>query len=168
MTRHEPLAVPFRNAAQQPAPSGAGWSLALLLACAAGVVLLNPVGYRGGGGDDFQYLEFARCWVAHGPCLPLDHWDTRLPLILPMAASLKLFGETRWALSLTPLVYALAALILFHAIVRRLFGASVALIAGLLLLTAPVFAAAILQPNGDIPELAFQLGAVLLGTARLR
>ena len=162
MTRHEPLAVPFRFTASQPASSGAGWSLALLLICTAAVVLLNPIGFRGGGGDDFQYLEFARCWVANGPCLPIDHWDTRLPLILPMAASLKLFGESRWALSLAPLVYALAALILFHAVVKRLFGAVVALVGGLLLLTAPVFAATILQPNGDVPELAFQLAAVLL------
>ncbi len=162
MTRHEPLAVPFRFTADQPASFGAGWSLFILLACAAAVVLLNPIGFRGGGGDDFQYLEFARCWVANGPCLPVDHWDTRLPLILPIAASLKLFGESRWALSLAPLLYALAALILFHAVVRRLFGTIVALVAGLLLLTAPVFATAILQPNGDIPELAFQLAAVLL------
>jgi 4-amino-4-deoxy-L-arabinose transferase-like glycosyltransferase len=162
VTRHEPLAVPSRFAASQPASSGAGWSLALLLVSAAAVILLNPIGFRGGGGDDFQYLQFARCWVANGPCLPTDHWDVRLPLILPMAASLKLFGESRWALSLVPLIYALSALILLHAVASRLFGATVALVAGLLLLTAPVFATAILQPNGDIPELAFQLAAVLL------
>jgi 4-amino-4-deoxy-L-arabinose transferase-like glycosyltransferase len=162
VTRHDPLAIPDRIAAPRAPGISASLSLALLLVCAVAVVLINPVGFRGGGGDDFQYLDFARCWVKHGPCLPVDHWDTRLPLIMPMAATLALFGEGRWTLSITPLVYALAALVLFHAIVRRLFGATVALVAGVLLVTAPVFAGAILQPNGDIPELAFQLAAVLL------
>lgn len=161
MTRHEPLAIPD-NIAAPPRGLSAGWSLALLLICTMAVVLLNPVGFRGGGGDDFQYLDFARCWAKYGSCLPLDHWDTRLPLIVPMAGGLALFGDSRWAISLVPLAYALTAVGLFHAIVRRMFGAAAALVAGLLLVTAPVFAGAILQPNGDIPELAFQLAAVLL------
>jgi 4-amino-4-deoxy-L-arabinose transferase-like glycosyltransferase len=161
VTRHDSLAVPW-DAQEPPLALSASWSLALLLACTVAVILFNPVGFRGGGGDDYQYLEFARCWAAHGPCLPTDHWDTRLPLIVPMAGALLLFGDGRLAVSLVPLAYALAAVVLFHAIVRRLFGGTAALIAGVLLVTVPVFAGAILQPNGDIPELAFQLAAVLL------
>lgn len=131
-----------------------------LLALAAFIVWLNPVGYVGGGGDDWHYLISAECWAATGPCLPQDHWSARWPLIAPMAGAVALFGESRAALALVPLVYALFSLLLLSTVAHRLFGRASALIAGAALLLTPAFATLMVKPNVDLVELAFLLGAL--------
>src|SRR6188472_870872 len=65
------------------------------------VLLINPVGYSGGGRDDTRYLEAARCWVEAGRvCLPHDHWMTRWPAIAPLASAVSLGGLNRTAVGL--------------------------------------------------------------------
>ncbi|MEA3041457.1 MAG: hypothetical protein QOC65_946 [Sphingomonadales bacterium] len=132
-----------------------------LLAFALLLYWINPVGYVGGGGDDWQYLIASECWAAHGPCLPHDHWWARWPLVAPMAASISLFGESRAALALVPLLYSAAILLLLARIVERIAGRRAALVAGCALLLTPIFAIQLARPNIDHPELAFLLVALL-------
>lgn len=134
----------------------AAWLLCLL----AALLLVNPIGYLGGGGDDWHYLQAARCWAAEGFCRPHDHWAARWPLIAPMAASLAAIGDYRAAVGLVPLAYAIAAVLLFAHIVERWFGATAGLVAGATLLLTPIFSSMLLQPNADMVELAFLLGAM--------
>ncbi|HYJ31286.1 MAG TPA: glycosyltransferase family 39 protein [Allosphingosinicella sp.] len=132
-----------------------------LLAFAFILYWVNPVGYVGGGGDDWQYLSAAECWAANGPCLPRDHWGGRWPLIAPMAASIAVLGESRAAMALVPLLWSVAVLLLFARIVERLAGRTAALAAGLVLLLTPVFAIQLARPNVDHVELTFLLAALL-------
>ncbi|MEA3016399.1 MAG: hypothetical protein QOI38_1121 [Sphingomonadales bacterium] len=132
-----------------------------LLALALLLYWINPVGYVGGGGDDWQYLIASECWAAHGACLPHDHWWARWPLVAPMAAAIAVFGEGRTALALVPLLYSATVLLLLARIVERVAGRTPALVAGCALLLTPIFAIQLARPNIDHPELAFLLAALL-------
>ncbi|HTU10110.1 MAG TPA: glycosyltransferase family 39 protein [Allosphingosinicella sp.] len=124
------------------------------------LMALDPVGYVGGGWDDWYYLDAARCWAEHGYCLPGDHWARRVTLVAPLAGSIALFGESRAVLWLVPAAYSLAALALLVAVVARPFGRPAALLAGLALLLTPAFGERMLHVGVDIPELAFALAAI--------
>jgi hypothetical protein len=129
--------------------------VAIALLALFAVTLLNPLGYRGGGGDDWHYLEAARCAAAHGLCAPVNHWWARLPLVLPMGWAVAFGGESRFVVGLVPFLYAIAALACFTLLVQRHFGRLAATIAGVLLAALPVAAFSWLQPNVDVPELAW-------------
>lgn len=131
--------------------------IAAVLAVLGLILALNPVGYLGGGLDDWRYLEAARCWVARGPCLPDNHWAGRWPLVAAIAASIATFGETRFSVGLPSLLYASACLALLASIGNRLFGAPVGAIAALLLLGVPAFAVELIDPNAGSAELFFLL-----------
>jgi hypothetical protein len=121
------------------------------------ILLLNPVGFVGGGWDDWQYLNAARCWAEHGPCLPRDHWQGRWPVIAPLAAAIGLTGESRVAIGLPSLAYALGCLLLLARLGNRLAGPPVGYLAALILLVMPVFGVELLAPNAEHPELFFLL-----------
>jgi hypothetical protein len=135
--------------------------VALAVAALVLATLLNPLGYRGGGGDDWQYLEAARCAAAHGLCAPENHWWARLPLVAPLGLTLAAGGESRLVIGLVPFAYALAGVICFTLLVQRHFGRGAAAVAGVLLATVPVAAFAYLQPNVDVPELALLMAGLL-------
>jgi 4-amino-4-deoxy-L-arabinose transferase-like glycosyltransferase len=145
-----------------PLPAWAG-PLALLLILA----LVRPRFFIGGGGDDWHYLEAARCAVQHGICLPVDHWSARFPLVLPMALSLAGLGESEWTVGLAPMLYAAAALILFVANVERRFGRPQAMMAGVALALTPLIPSSALQPMVDQPEFAWTMAALLAGQIAL-
>ena len=134
-------------------------AVAILLAVA--LVALKPVGYVGGGGDDWHYLEAARCAAANGLCLAGDHWWARWPLVAPMGWAIAMFGDSRTALMIVPLIYASGALALFATLVERQFGRLAALVAGLALAVTPVVTQSMLRPNIDMVELCFMLAAAL-------
>jgi len=152
-----PTTSPFtRDRIAIPSP------LLLVMAAALLIALVNPVGYRGGGSDDWYYLEAARCWVAHNaPCLPTTHWAARLPIIAPVAATLGLLGETRAGLAGVALLHGLAALGLFMLLVTRQFGRLEACLAGMALAVTPIFAANMTALNVDMVELTWALAALL-------
>lgn len=147
----------FVSVSKHDAALPAAFAVVALLA----VTLFNPLGYRGGGGDDWHYLEAARCAAAHGLCPPANHWWARLPLVLPMGWAIAGGGESRLAVGLVPFLYALAAIICVTLLVQRQFGRGAAIVAGGLLAMLPVAAFAWLQPNVDVPELAFLAAALL-------
>ena len=128
-----------------------------VFAVAAGVIFLNPVGYIGSGADDWQYFDAARCWVAHGPCLPHNHWQGRWPLIAPTAVAIALLGESRLSVSIAPLAASLACLVLLAQIGNRLFSPPTGWVAALILATTPIFALQMLDPSVEAIELFFLL-----------
>lgn len=141
------------------------WAPAILILSV--LPLLGSVGYLGGGGDDWYYLEAARCLVQNGVCVPATHWATRLPLVAPLAGALALFGESRASVAIVPLLYAVAATILLAENVKLRFGRLAATIAAVALVLTPAFFAPVLQPSVDIPELAWILAALLAGQLAL-
>ena len=121
---------------------------------------LNPVGYLGGGGDDWPYLVAAECWAKNGFCLPHDHWSARWPLVAPVGGSIALFGGSRASVSLVPFLYAAAALLLVSQVAGKLFARAAAVPAAAILAFTPVFSTSILTPNVDVVELTFLLCAL--------
>lgn len=137
------------------------WWIFALLAAIVVVLLVNPVGFIGGGLDDYQYLNAARCWRDFGPCLPYDHWQARWPVIAPIAALTAVAGESRSTVGAMPLIESLVCLFLLAAIGNRMFGRPVGWIAALLMAVTPIFAIQLLEPSVEPVELSFILAGFL-------
>ncbi|UVO55126.1 glycosyltransferase family 39 protein [Sphingomonas sp. SUN039] len=153
LSRSRRLAIP---------PVAVAVALLLLL------VLPNPAGYVGGGGDDWYYVEAARCAAAHGWCLPETHWAARWPLVAPMGLSFALFGDGWWQAALVPLLYSLLAVAMFVRLVERRWGARAALIGGIAFVATASFAKGLLQPNVETVELALLLTAANVASSAWR
>lgn len=138
------------------------WPVLIVALVSTLAIGINPIGYIGGGGDDWEYLQAARCAAQHGICTPQSHWWVRLPLVVPVGAGIALFGESRQALWLVPFLYSSAIAILFVTIVQRQFGNLAAVIGGLLLVATPIFRQRALSFTVDAPELAWILASVLM------
>lgn len=153
VTRKTPVAVTFAVAAL----------VALLVAA------INPVGYVGSGADDEQYLAAARCWVSSGePCRPSAHWWTRWPAFAPIALFSWWLGESRLSVGIGPGVYWVGALGLTGWLGTLWFGWRAGAIAIVLLGATPVVAAFAFDPNVDLAELTFQVGALVAATYAYR
>jgi hypothetical protein len=137
------------------------WPIAVLAAVAL-TLFIAPVGFVGGGWDDWQYLNAARCWRELGPCLPNNHWQGRWPVFGPIAVLTALFGESRWTVSLWPLVASLGCLALLAEIGKRTLGHPAGWIASLLFVLTPAFSLQLLTPRAEAIELLFILGGTLV------
>ncbi len=132
----------------------------LVLAAAALLLTVNPLGYFGGHWDDGRYLEAAQAWAAAGPVLGTDHWALRWPVIVPTAAAIRWFGLSRDALMLPGFAALAAVLAVNFWAARRQFGSTVATIACLALLTTPEPMRAATRLTADLPELLFWSSAL--------
>src|SRR5215213_6663382 len=104
-------------------PATANWCwVAALAATFLLLLLVNPIGFIGGGWDDWQYLTAARCWVEYGPCVPRTHWEGRWPVFAPIAAIVALFGESRTTLGLWPLASSVGAATMMVLVGNRALG----------------------------------------------
>lgn len=137
-------------------------ALALLpvLLLALAIAAINPIGFIGGGSDDWQYLDAARCIVAQGGCLPATHWAARWPLVLPTAATIALFGESREAIMLVPLAFGLSGIALFVVTMARGFGAQAAAIGGIALVASPMVGGELTALAIAAPEFCFIMAAI--------
>lgn len=133
---------------------------AQVLIFALAVLALNPVGYKGGGADDWQYLQAARCAAEQGFCFPEDHWWRRFAIVVPAGLAIRLFGESQVTLAVFPLICGLGSIALFVRLVERQFGRREALIGGLVFAATPVIGERLLEINIDMAELVLLLGAV--------
>ena len=149
------LALPARPEARPGPP--VGWPVLVPLAGLALAAWLVGAGYTGGGADDWWYVQAARCWAAHGGCVATTHWATRLPLVVPTAAALSLFGESWRAAAIVPLLYAGGCVALLSHLVARWRGPTEGCVAGLVLVATPAFSVAALQPSVDAAELFWLL-----------
>jgi hypothetical protein len=136
------------------------WFAVLVLAMML-MIVVAPIGYVGGGWDDWRYLNAARCWREFGPCLPHDHWQSRWPLVAPLYALTTVFGESRLTVTLWPLAASFLALWFLAIAGNRLLGRPVGWIAAILLLLTPAFSILMLAPRIESVELAAILGGVV-------
>jgi hypothetical protein len=136
------------------------WLAALALAMLL-MIFVAPIGYVGGGWDDWRYLNAARCWREFGPCLPHDHWQSRWPLVAPLYAITAVFGESRLTVTLWPLATSFLALWFLALSGNRLLGRPVGWLAAILLLLTPAFSLLMLAPRIESIELAAILGGVV-------
>lgn len=157
------IAAPFAPP-RRISPSPALVAVALLLV----LVVPNPAGYVGAAGDDFYYVQAARCAVANGWCLPDTHWATRWPLVAPMALVFRLLGDGWWQSTLVPLGYSLLAVVLFCRLVERTCGTRAAMLGGIAFVATAAFAKGLLQPNVETVELALVLAAANAGEVAWR
>lgn len=163
-----PIARPSTSSTGEPFQiSTRLWSLGVPLAALALTLTLTNAGYIGGGADDWWYLKAARCWAANGSCLADTHWAARLPVVVPMAATLAVFGEGWRVAGLVPLAYAIGCVALLSRLVGRAHGPLAGCLAGLALVATPAFARPVMQPSVDAAEL-FWLLAGLTGLLRAR
>ena len=131
--------------------------IAAILGTLAIILIINPVGFVGGGWDDWHYLNAARCWVDHGPCLPADHWQGRWPIVAPLAGIIAILGESRVSVGLPSLAYSIGCLVLTAWLGNRIAGKPVGYLTALLLLVVPAFAIELLDPTVEAAELFFLL-----------
>ena len=134
------------------------WLLPILFVC-----LLNfwyPVGYVGGGTDDDRYLAGALCWVQNGPCLPVNHWEGRWPLVGPLALTIGAFGFNRLAVGLPSFLASLACVILIKKLGDR-FDPKIGTAAALIFAAVPAFVFQVFTATVEAFELAFILAAML-------
>lgn len=80
----------------------------------------------------------------------------------PLAATIKLLGESRQVLWIVPLTYGVIAATLLTIIVQRQFGRREALLAGTVFVATPSITDRLLRLNVDTVELAYALAAIFL------
>lgn len=145
------------------------WGWLAVAGLALVYLLINPIGFTGGGADDSRYLEAARCWAAEGAmCLPDNHWASRWPALAPIAAGIGLFGEGRTSIGFGTLAGWAASIALVGLLGRLWFDRTIGLLAAALFASIPSVSAWATQPSVDLIELAFQLGALVLATLAYR
>lgn len=111
------------------------------------------VGYA--ASDDSAYLEAARAWLSHFPAVGSNWWSLRLPIVIPIAISIRLFGESEYVVALPTLLYQIGIASLSVLLARRIAGKAAALTAASLILTLPLFAIASSLANADLPEVFY-------------
>ena len=91
-----------RPIAPAASPIDALWP-ALLAAAILLALLLGWVGYT--ASDDAAYYQGAIRWLSEPPFPGSDHWTTRFPVILTLAAALAILGKGYAALGSAALVW---------------------------------------------------------------
>jgi hypothetical protein len=107
------------------------------------------------GSDDAAYIGAARRWVHAIPPVSNFFGDLRYPVILPIAGSIMLFGDSETIVALPTLLYAYGTVLATYLGLRSLTNRSTALIAALLLAVSPLLAGWTTTVNDDTCELFF-------------
>lgn len=121
-------------------------------------VVLNFVGYL--ESDDIYYSQGAIGWLTDAPYLGPSHWTIRHCIVLPMALSFKLFGQSEATLVLPSLFYAALLLALLGSIAGHLAGWKAAALAVALAGTTPAIASGASFVATDLPEAVFVIGSL--------
>ena len=126
-----------------------------LIACAALLLTLNPLGYFGGHWDDGRYLEAA---LQGG--IGTDHWALRWPVVGPAALAVRVFGLSHTSLMVPGMLTLAAVLTVNFWAARQAFGTAVATVACFALLSTPEVTRAATRLTADLPELLFWSAAL--------
>lgn len=113
--------------------------------------------------DDELYYQGALHWANGDAFAGNNHWTTRFPLVLTLAAMIKLVGANVMALHLTAILWFAIFVALGTLLARRIGGTRAGWFGGLLLASMPLNALGASVVNCDLPEASFlMLGAWLL------
>ena len=137
----------------RPSVSRADYLVAMpLAALAVALVTYFWVAYL--GSDDQVYAGAALDWLRHFPSLGHDHWALRYVPVLPIAASIGLFGPSTFAVALPNALAFGAMLIAQYAFLRAAFGWRAGAIGCLILIVLPAVLELATYANPDMPEAA--------------
>lgn len=124
-------------------------------------VTLNRLGFLGYE-DDTNYITAARGWLHDFPFVGQNHWQNRHPLVLAIAASFALFGESELSLTLPSTLLFAAVVVVTFVIFSRLFDLATAALAACLLASTPVLAASATVAYPLTTELCFTVTSLLI------
>ncbi len=125
------------------------------------VLLVIRLGWTGHiESDDVFYAQAAMGWVEHFPYLAQTHWGLRHTVVLPLALSFWLFGQTEAALEAPILLYYAALLVLTAYCVGRVGGLRAALLATVLVAATPIIASESSTIGDDLTEAFFVLASL--------
>lgn len=139
------------------------WPALLLVA----ILLTLALGWTGYiASDDAAYYEGALRWLTDPPFPGGDHWTTRFPIILSLAAALAIFGKGYVAMSAAALAWYLALVAIIGLFTARIGGRTAGWIAAILVATLPVVASEASTIGCDLAEAFFLIaGLWLIGSA---
>ncbi len=153
---------PARDRGKETLPA----SVILLVAGAIILSLALPTGFA--GWDDLHYLQAARRWLDEGFNVPANHWGTRLPYVLTLAASLRLFGLSELALAVPNTLLFAVMLLLLWRIAVAVFDARAALYTVLAVAATPLYFRMPTTYYPEVMETACAAAATLLTLFALR
>lgn len=162
-TRHSSWEQGSRSVSSAIAPAQPGRLARVALAALVVAIVLVLVRACWVGflqSDDLAYAVAAENWLHHFPFLPVNHWGLRHAVVLPIAASFALFGESEASLFLVMAIYFALFLGLVYLCVRDAAGDTAASLAVLLIGATPAFALSPSFMTPDIPEAFFVLGSL--------
>ena len=141
-----------------------GWSTTVDLAALTAFALLifSLTGLWYFGSDDSGYVGAARNWIQHFPFISHFFGDLRHPVVLPIAASIALFGDNELAVCLPTLLYSLGAVLVTYGFLARLADRATALLAAVLVSCLPLLGELSTTPNVDVAELFFVACSLLV------
>jgi hypothetical protein len=117
------------------------------------------VGYI--GSDDWVYIQNARARIDAPWLIGASHWAVRLPLTLPMAFSLAMFGESEFTAALPTLIYTWAAAMLVLLFLWKRVGAPSAVLASIFIAVAPLMTVNATMLRIDAVESFYVLASLL-------
>jgi 4-amino-4-deoxy-L-arabinose transferase-like glycosyltransferase len=128
-------------------------AVALLVIAFIVIVTWRWVGFQ--GGDDHYYADAATEWLRHIPSLGTSHWSLRYPVVLPIALSFALLGQSTFAVGVVSLGYFIGLLVVNYAFIRRWCGWRTACIATAIALTIPALPVQATYADCDMAEAFF-------------
>ncbi|WP_119421315.1 ArnT family glycosyltransferase [Desertibaculum subflavum] len=149
---------PFPEVTSRPVAIAAVAWIAVLGGIAA-LLAWRWVGLQ--GSDDNTYIQTGLDWIADFPSVGNSHWALRYPIVLPLAASLAVFGESFFSVGVVTAGYYAGTNILFVWFIARHFDGLTAIIWVLLINLLPNFLVSATYVNTDVPELFFVSASLL-------
>jgi 4-amino-4-deoxy-L-arabinose transferase-like glycosyltransferase len=127
------------------------------------VLLALGIGWTGyTSSDDASYYNGAVRWLADPPYAGDDHWTTRFPVVLSLAATLALLGRGFAAFGAAAMFWYVALILVFGLFAARIGGRRAGWIAAILAATMPVIADQASTVGCDLPEALFLIGGTWL------
>src|SRR4051794_4893326 len=109
--------LPALTPAESVALSVERIAIALVLLFFLGAILISDMnGYQ--GSDDARYIAGAEAWLAEGVHLARNHWETRLPYVLLIAAT----GTTAISVLALHIILGIALILMSWRLSRQVIG----------------------------------------------
>ncbi len=141
-------------------------SLILLIVVCVCASLALPAGFA--GWDDLHYVQAAQRWLVEGVNLPANHWATRLPYVLTIAASIRVFGLSDLALLVPNTILFVVMLLLLWRIGCQVFDPRTALCTAFVAAATPLFFRMPTTYYPEVLETVCAAGSTALTLAALR
>jgi hypothetical protein len=138
-------------------------ALTLVLAVTIAVRVSDPTGWL--GSDDAAYHSAAEHVLTGTPIQRLHHHYARMAVVVPIAASMEIFGNTALAVALPSHVASIACVLLVVILGRRLWGWSEGLIAGTIVAVLPYFRVLSTTAYPDVHVCLWTTASMLLAFA---